>query len=711
MASKRITWGLAGLLASFATGCDEGASPVIEADSFELSLSAIGPITEQVYDGVSDDLLTAGLGKTGLVGPTPPFADPLNPTAAELRISAIYQNYRALQDTTAAGGFGTFYGPNLDFNGTPTTGEGKVSGREFTAFIDDGTGKKNVAVLLQLPDSFDLANPCLVAGASSGSRGIYGSIGTVGEWGLRHNCAVVYTDKGTGNGLHDLQGNTVNLLDGTRVSAVDAGVESSFTADLDAGELAAFNAATPNRVAFKHAHSQQNPEKDWGRDTLNAVRFAFRVLNEELGDPTAPGFARTFTPRNTLVIASSISNGGGAVLAAAELDVFGLIDGVVAEEPEIQVLGSNLIIKQGGRQMVQGKSLIDYVTFTNLFHQCASADPRGSTTGGLAGAALTLATIRCQALASKGLVSGSTLAEQASDALEKLHAYGWLPDTDPLHFFHVSASQAVAINFANAYGRFSVADNLCGFSIGATDPATGAPIALPAAVGAQSFGIAGGQAPVAGINFIYNNSLGAPVNAAFSLSPSTGLLDRALDGDLCIRAMATGIDPLSNQPLSGQAAQDSLRVRLGGLQTLKTANLRRKPTIILQGRADAITPINHTGRSFFGRNQLVEGAFSQARYYELPNTHHLDVLNAFPGLNNRYVPIQRYLIQSLDLMFAHLTTGAALPPSQVVRTVPRGVGANGVVPPLTLSNVPPIAANPPAADRITFSGKVLSIPD
>ncbi len=35
-----------------------------------------------------------------------------------------------------------------------------------------------------------------------------------------------------------------------------------------AAERAAFNAATPNRFAFKHAHSQQNPEKDWGKWTL-----------------------------------------------------------------------------------------------------------------------------------------------------------------------------------------------------------------------------------------------------------------------------------------------------------------------------------------------------------------------------------------------------------------------------------------------------------
>ena len=57
-----------------------------------------------VYDGVSDDLLTAGLGKTGLAGPPPAIANPATPTASELRRLAIWSNYRALVDMTVNGG-------------------------------------------------------------------------------------------------------------------------------------------------------------------------------------------------------------------------------------------------------------------------------------------------------------------------------------------------------------------------------------------------------------------------------------------------------------------------------------------------------------------------------------------------------------------------------------------------------------------------------
>jgi hydroxybutyrate-dimer hydrolase len=61
-------------------------------------------------------------------------------------------------------------------------------------------------------------------------------------------------------------------------------------------------------------------------------------------------------------------------------------------------------------------------------------------------------------------------------------------------------------------------------------------------------------------------------------------------------------------------------------------------------------------------------------------------------------------------MWAKLKTGAALPPSQVVHTTPRG-GTPGAAPAITLANVPPISATPAASSQITFSGNTLTIPD
>jgi hydroxybutyrate-dimer hydrolase len=248
----------------------------------------LGTVTKTSYDGVNDDLLTAGLGATGLgAAAAPPPANPTAPTAAELRRLAIFNNYRAILDISPKGGYGVLYGPNIDINGNNTLGQGKIAGTEYLAYADDGTGKKNVTLMVQIPNNFGNVKACIVTATSSGSRGVYGAIGSAGEWGLKHGCAVAYADKGTGTGVHDLATNTVNLQDGTRTDAVSAGAQSNFTAALSAGDLAAFNAANPTRIAIKHAHSQQNPEKDWGNDTLNAIRFAYFALNEQFADKFA----------------------------------------------------------------------------------------------------------------------------------------------------------------------------------------------------------------------------------------------------------------------------------------------------------------------------------------------------------------------------------------------------------------------------------------
>jgi hydroxybutyrate-dimer hydrolase len=153
------------------------------------------------YDGMTNDLLTAGLGKSGLGSETPPgFADPLNPTAEELRRSAIYNNYRALVDPTPGGGYGTLYGPNVKADGTVTTSEGLIAGDEYIAFEKGEGGRTRVTMMVQIPDNFSPMASCMVAAPSSGSRGVYGAIATAGEWGLKHGCAVAYTDKGTGTG-------------------------------------------------------------------------------------------------------------------------------------------------------------------------------------------------------------------------------------------------------------------------------------------------------------------------------------------------------------------------------------------------------------------------------------------------------------------------------------------------------------------------------
>jgi hydroxybutyrate-dimer hydrolase len=166
----------------------------------------IGKVLRSDYDGLSDDLLTAGLGAPGLAGARPAVADTASPTPEELRRLAIYNNYRALVDVSPGGGYGILYGPMAGAEGKAADRDGKVAGTEYLALLDGrDDGNPRTTVALQVPETFDPANACMVTATSSGSRGVYGAIGTSGEWGLKKGCAVVYTDKGTGTGFFDLE--------------------------------------------------------------------------------------------------------------------------------------------------------------------------------------------------------------------------------------------------------------------------------------------------------------------------------------------------------------------------------------------------------------------------------------------------------------------------------------------------------------------------
>src|SRR6516164_10832448 len=499
---------------------------------------AIGParadekgVLHTHYDGITNDLLTAGLGKSGLGNSTPPgLVDPLHPTAEELRRLAIYENYRALVDPTPGGGFGLFYGPNVKADGTVTTSEGLIAGDEYLTFEKGQDGRTNVTMMVQIPNSFDPANGCIVAAPSSGSRGVYGAIATAGEWGLKHGCAVAYTDKGTGTGADDLQNNTVNLIRGERIDATQAGDDSNFTANLSDSERAAFNAATSNRFAFKHAHSQQNPEKDWGDNVARSIKFAFEVLNEKLGHGGVQ-----IKKQNTIVIASSVSNGGGASARAVEQDKDHLIDGLAVGEPNVNPrFNSSFVIVQSGHPPLAAHSrpLIDYITLVNVFQGCADLAPANAT------APLNLApsAARCDSLHAKGLLTSTTTTAQAAEAQTIINNFGILPEQNLVQpgYWFAYVSQSISVTYANTYGRFSVLDNLCNYSLGATT--AGVPGPLAAGNEAQIFGTSNGIPPTSGVYLINNAAPGGAKEDRVSTP------DQDLDGALCLRSLAIGPD-------------------------------------------------------------------------------------------------------------------------------------------------------------------------
>ena len=711
--------------ASLLSACGGGDTVVISNDL----PGGISQLSSQVYPattrGAGDaaatqDLLTAGLGRTGLGGAAPTYANPLAPTALELRRNAIFGNYRGLVDVSPNGGYGTLYGPNIANDGSVTSSEGLIPGREYIASLDDGSGRKRVTIAVQVPDSFDTAAPCVVLGPSSGSRGVYGAVGAASEWALKRGCAVALTDAGKGVGMHNLNDDTVNRIDGTRTTSAAAGTLNFFAANITEAARTAYNAVFPNRIALKQVHSQLNPEKDWGNDTLAAARYALFVLNDRYGTAAAPV---RFNANNTIIIGASVSNGGGAVLRAVEQDTSGLIDGVVANEPNVQPSStSGYSISVGGVPVAGfGKTMADYTTFGNLYQACAALAAPASM-----GAEVSIhnyiplvgmtarATARCDGLAAKGLVSGANTAARSLDALNKLRAFGWTAENDTMHSAHYGLGNGPILSamYPVSYGRFSVLDNVCDTSFAQVD-ATGAPVPVTPTTLAQIFASGNGTANGAPANVVYNNSIGGARSWQLASSPSTGVQDFGLDNALCQRALVTGVDTVTGTALTSASTPtqaQSAAVRTGISEVLFNGKLQSTPTIIVAGRSDALLPINDAARAYVAFNRANDGANSKLSYIEVTNAQHFDAFLGFSGFDTRYVPLHVYFNRSMDAMYAHLKAGTALPPSQVVRTTPRG-GVPGAAPAITASNVPAFSAAPTAGNQIGFSGTTLAIPN
>lgn len=202
--------------------------------------------------------------------------------------------------------------------------------------------------------------------------------------------------------------------------------------------------------------------------------------------------------------------------------------------------------------------------------------------------------------------------------------------------------------------------------------------------------------PAGSIDVVNDRDPVGPCRNWVSASPSTGRQDYNLDGALCVRELATGSSP------------EARRVQAGIAEFLATGRLDGTPAIIVHGRNDDRVPAAFSSRLYAGLNSLADGERSRLRYVEVTNAEHFGT--DLPGFDTRMVPLTIYHLRALDAMWAHLTAGAALPESQVVRTTPRG-GEPSRAPALLPGNVPPIAARARPEDRILVRGGQVELPD
>jgi len=562
-----------------------------ESRSGQVTNWLSGEIRKTVHQE-GDDLVTAGLGLEGLMANAPEPADPLAPSADELRRLAIHASWRGLAALNPAGGVGGL------IERLPSQG-----GREFMAFLTLPERTHPARVLLQLPDNFDTDAPCLVVAPASGSRGVYGAVPMVAPWALPRGCAVVYTDKGAGTDFFLFADNTGVGLDGRRVSAESA--------ELGLNPVRLENA--DDTIAMAHAHSGDHPEADWGDHVLAAAQFGLQLLDREL--------AVEITAANTIVIAAGLSNGGGAVLRAAERDEQGLLDGVVAMMPNVSAPGIPHLYELGTLAALYQPCLLgdlDYTMSLVLGNPLLAAGGRQ----------------RCAALVAAGQLDEAEPAR----ARERLEAAGF--DEAALGLAPVNVAldlwRAVAVTYASAYLGRGPLNMPCGYAFSVESASQEERQAW--------WATHSGIAPGGGIELVDGMADGR---------------DPALPGLLCLHELLT------------DQGEDGQQLRAAIEATRATARPSDVPILVVHGRDDGLIPPALTSRPWVTQART-HGA--NVAYWEVANAQHFDALLAAPGVGERLVPMLPYGWHGLDHIQAVLEGQRELGQDRDIATTPAPAG-------------------------------------
>lgn len=622
------------------------------------------------YDGDSDDLVTAGIGFTALSKMIQKvnYADPSNPTTQELRRAKLN---RFIDTKTGEGSLFGFKSEEL----SPLF-DGKIAGTEILATIKD----ENVGLLLQVPIDFNKKKPCIVAVPASGSDGLYNAkdIQIRGLWGLKHNCAVVYNDKGLGTGIYDITNEQGFTVDG-QVAKDNILFKPTIQNQKE------FIKNNPHRYAVKQLHSKQNQEAKWPTYTFYSIVFALYELNELFPEPNNLYFNDT----NTIILVYGAEDGGAAALKLAELRLRSRINGVVAVNPQIQTSLVN------SNENISSRSLPDYSSYGALYIPCAipAIEPNKQDKYVPDASKYLFSQNRCDALKQANLLPTGTPKE----ALNKLYDYGWKPEMSiQLPYFYLNESIAYPYKYISAYGRYDVTENMCDFSVASTqqDPYynSGEVKPLKQVNFAEIWGLSRGQLPIwanpdaTAIDLVENKDVTSPRREWYSSSTIEHQIDYGTKGAICLREKIK--DP---------------RVIKGLKEIQATGNLNKVKTFIVHGKNNPKQLIDYTSRPYVALNSKVEGKESQLRYIEVENASYLDGKAPF---DNTLLPIDYYGDEAMEWLWANITNQTTLPESQIIRTKPRG-GISGQAPQATAENLVPILQTPDTNNLIEVdNGKI-----
>ena len=638
------------------------------------------------YDGETDDLVTAGLGFTALstliIKPT--IADPERPTTQELRKLKLN---RFIDTKTGEGTLFGFQRKNL----TPLF-DGRIAGTEILATFENN--KERIGLLVQIPLDFDKNKPCIVAVPSTNSDGLFNAydVQIRGLWGLRHNCAVVYNDKGLGNGIYDITNQYGFTIDG-KIKSDNLLFEPKIK------NREQYVKTYPDRYAIKQLHSKQNSEERWGEYVLKSIEFAFHQINTHFSETQKVIFDKD----NTLVLVYGASDGAGAALKAGELDKNNTIKGIVAVNPQIAPYSETIpvTVKVGEKPptKIEYLSIAEYSTYASLYIPCAVPAIISSNKDINLPFAdnYTYAQNRCDALKKTQLLIHGTPKE----ALEKLRQYGWTPEMDrQLPYFYFKETVALPYQYISAYGRYDVIEDMCNYSVASTQKNpilyVGKVEPLSEIEFQQLWGLANGQLPVwlgdesTMLALVNNQDMHSPRRDFYSSSDSKAEIDYNSKGAICLY----------------NKLKDT-RVKNGMKQVSASANLNGIKTFIIHGRNNVKQLPNYTSRAYVALNSKVEGNNSQLRYIEVKNSSYLE---GKPPFDNSLVSIDYYGEDAMEWLWANLTNNATLPDSQVIHAKPR-VGKVTLTPDATAQNLVPILQSPNRNDIIKKQNGELIIPN
>ncbi len=564
------------------------------------------------YNGVDDDLLTAGLGLEGLRSTPPQLPD--NPSAKQLRRASYHTQFKALNDLNPAHGYGQSHGIS--------SSQKAIAGTEYWAQRQLNSTVSHTT-LLQVPEQLNTDHPCLVVAPSSGSRNVLGAVGTTGAWALSQGCAVVYTDKGTGTEIATSQGSY--QLNGL------------WQADTIEGPVI-LKSGVKNQVVFKHAYSQTNPEQWWGHMVLDSIEYALASLSR-LG----------YSSNDFLVLAASVSNGGGAVVKAAELDTKQLIDAVVAAEPQLFVNEYEFIVNTSDHTAkITSQPLIELANHAGMLQPCASlsVELKDAPFSSQLAVIKPMLELRCQQLAEHGFLDSENELSLPEQAIDQLKTKGWTTSSMTLLPFNTLTQLWASINitYTNSYLQSEAKELICDVGYSAFN-AMAQSIELGAHDWQNMFALSSGIAPTLNIEPAYFETGQLPSKLLFQ--PGYGFAPQH-----CLYQQWQ------------QAKQSKNQYYQHVQSTSVTGKSLNIPMIILHGTADGIVSINHSSRAYYHKAKQLGNHL--LRLYEIETAQHFDALLSLPDFDKDFAAMHPHLEAALDLMWLYLTKNEALPASQQV---------------------------------------------